>query len=212
MFPANCKHVLGVAGTTRDDLRMSTSNYGNHVSVAAPGLGIYSTGINGLYYSDSGTSMATPHVAGLAALLIVRHPSYTPDEVASAILDNAQDLGETGWDRYYGCGRINAREALAVGAHDSSPSCLQGAVQWTPDGAKPTDTASFVPGEIIVAFNSKSEAETLSLQYGTSAEFLSSAQAWRLRVPIGQEQTMLSQLRADPAVIYANLNYLIFTQ
>jgi thermitase len=212
MFPANCEHVLGVASTKRDDSRSSGSNYGSHVSVAAPGWEIYSTVMNDSYDKKSGTSMATPHVAGLAALLIARYPSYTPDEVASAILDNAKDLGETGWDRYYGCGRINAREALAVGAHASSPVCLQGAVPWTSDTAKSTNTASFVPGEIIVAFNSKSEAETLSLQYGTGAEFLSGAQAWRLQVPPGQELAVLAQLRTDPAVVYADLNYLIFTQ
>jgi hypothetical protein len=210
MYPANCEHVLGVASTERDDSRSSESNYGNHVSVAAPGSEIYSTVMNNSYGRKSGTSMATPYVAGLAALLIAHYPSYSPDEVASAIMDNAKDLGQAGWDPYYGCGRINAREALAVGAHASSPICLQGVVAGSADIAKATDTAPFVAGEIIVAF--QADFEPRLPQYGVSAEFLPGAQAWRLRVPPGQEQAILAQLRADPAVVYAELNYLIFTQ
>lgn len=210
MYPANCEHVLGVASTERDDARSSGSNYGDHVSVAAPGSGIYSTVMNDSYGTKSGTSMATPYVAGLAALLIAHYPSYSPDEIASAILDNARDLGQAGWDPYYGCGRINAREALVVGAHASSPVCLRGAALGASDTAKSTDTASFVPGEIIVAF--QADFEPRLSQYGISAEFLPGARAWRLRVPPGQELAVLVQLRADPAVVYADPNYLIFVQ
>jgi subtilisin family serine protease len=122
--PANCDHVLGVAATTREDTHPSYSASGSHVSVAAPGgtydcttCTIYSTIRGGSYGRLAGTSMATPHVSGLAALILDRYPSYTPDHVASAILDNALDIGIPGYDEIYGCGRIDAYAALSAGAH-----------------------------------------------------------------------------------------------
>ncbi len=220
-FPANCEHVLGVAATNSYDSRASYSNYGNHVSVAAPGSSIYSTGWNedketnctSGYCYKSGTSMATPHVAGLAALVRAHYPSYTPDEVASAILDNADDLGATGWDSYYGCGRINAHHSLLQGKQGSSPLCLQGVEPWAVDTIETTAEAAvntpFVPGEIIVSFRPGIKVETASWRYGASAEFLPEIEAWRLRVPPGQEWALLARLQADPAVAHADLNYLI---
>jgi len=211
-FPANCEHVLGVAATNPDDSVASYSNYGSHVSIAAPGSSIYSTLMGGSYGYMRGTSMATPHVAGLAALLRARYPSYTPDQIASAILDNAEDLGEAGWDEHYGCGRINASLALSVGAHGSSPVCLEGVGTWSVGAAaevqEPT-AAPFVPGELIVSFRPGIKAARVAQRHGASAEFLPTLRAWRLRVPPGQEMTLLARLRADPAVAYADLNYLV---
>jgi subtilisin family serine protease len=217
MFPANCEHVLGVAATTSSDSVAYYSNYGNHVSVAAPGSSIYSTGWTGDsgcssgYCYKSGTSMATPHVAGLAALVRARYPSYTPGQVASAILDNAEDKGATGWDEYYGCGRIDAFSALWVGAHATSPVC-QSVQPWAADTGDAESTAPFVPGEIIVSFRPGVQAEQATRQYGVGAEFLSTLDAWRLQVVPGQEQATLAQLRADPVVAHADLNYLVFAQ
>jgi subtilisin family serine protease len=135
-FPANCAHVLGVAATTSSDSLAWFSYSGDHVSVAAPGTSIYSTlPYTGYSYGYlDGTSMATPFVAGLAALVYARFPTYTPDQAASAILDNAQDLGSTGWDIYYGCGRIDAFRALWEGARGDYPVCL-GARVWSATGA-----------------------------------------------------------------------------
>jgi hypothetical protein len=211
-FPANCTHVLGIAATNSNDSHASYSNYGNHVSVAAPGSNIYSTWMGGGYRYENGTSMAAPYAAGLAALLRARFPSYTPDQIASAILDNADDLGATGWDEYYGCGRINAFQSLSVGARGSSPVCLEGIGERTADAVETPREAPFVPGEIIVALRPGVNAEAISLRHGASAEFLPTLEAWRLRVPPGREETILAQLRADPSVIHADLNYLVFAQ
>ncbi len=217
MFPANCEHVLGVAATESDDSVADYSNYGSHVSVAAPGSGIYSTLMNGGYGYDGGTSMATPYVAGLAALLRARYPAYTPDEIASAILDNADDLGASGWDSHYGCGRIDAYRALLRGKADSSPLCLQGAGAWT---TVMTAAVPFVPGAIIVSLRPGIGAETVLQQYdagpstgsGHGAEFLPELGVWRLRVAPGQERAILSRLRTDPAVLHADLSYLVSAQ
>jgi len=212
MCPANCTHVLGVAATERDDSVAGYSNYGTHVGVAAPGSGIYSTLLNGQYGNKSGTSMATPHVAGLAALVRASFPSYTADQIASAILDNAEELGAAEWDPYAGCGRVNALQALSVGARGTRPACLESVGLQQMEAAKAPITARFVPGEVIVSFRPGTKAQTTIEQYGMGAEFLPALGAWRLRVPSGQEQATLSRLRADPAVAYADLNHLVSAQ
>ena len=151
-----------------------------------------------------------------SALLLARYPSYTPDQIASAILDNANDLGASGWDEHYGCGRINARRSLFAGAPGSSPGCLQGVGPWSAGAAElggaEAVPAQFAPGEIIVAFQPGVRAEEISLRYGIGAEFIPAIQAWRLRVPLGQEQSVLARLRADPTVAQAELNYSVSSQ
>ena len=122
IYPAACSHVMAVASTTNSDARSSFSNYGAHVDIAAPGSSIYSTYMGGGYGYMSGTSMATPFVAGLAGLIYSHYPGYTPDQVARAIAHNADDLGSAGHDDYFGCGRINAYRALSNGAVSSGCS------------------------------------------------------------------------------------------
>ena len=212
LCPANCDHVLGIAATEPDDSIADYSNYGTHVSVAAPGSRIYSTLIGGGYGNKWGTSMATPHVAGLAALLRAHRPFYTPDQIASAILDNAEDLGTAGWGPYAGCGRIDALQALAVGAHSTSPVCLEGQGVQRMDAPPLSTRAQFIPGEIIVSLDPGTRATEISQHYGASAEFLPSLKAWRLRVPAGEEEATLARLQADPAVAHADLNYPVYVQ
>ena len=66
--------------------------------------------------------MATPHVAGLAGLLFSLNPQLTNAQVRELIEKNVDDLGATGWDPYFGHGRINARKALAAVAPPPQPS------------------------------------------------------------------------------------------
>ena len=113
-YPAAYENVIGVSATDQDDVRASWSNYGSYISVAAPGVSIYSTYWNdgSTYAYMSGTSMAAPHVAGLAALLFAQDGSRSNATVRSLIEETADDLGDPGWDQYYGYGRINAYRAL----------------------------------------------------------------------------------------------------
>ncbi len=220
VFPANCAHVLGVAATDYYDNRASFSVTGTHVSVAAPGTSIYSTLWGGGYGYMQGTSMATPFVAGLAALVYARFPTYTPDQAASAILDNAQDLGSTGWDPYYGCGRIDAFRALWDGARGDYPVCL-GARVWSATGAGERGSGGVgeaIPGEVVVTLRAGARAEALFRAQGLDPagsllyQAQSGVQIWRLQVPVGQEEAVLARLRADPAVIAADRNYRISAQ
>jgi subtilisin family serine protease len=120
-YPAAHENVIAVASTQADDGLSGFSTRGDFVDVAAPGSGIYSTYPGGYGYM-SGTSMATPHVAGLAALILSRNPSLTPHQVRAAIETAVDDLGPVGRDIYYGLGRVNAARAVAaVGPSDQLP-------------------------------------------------------------------------------------------
>ncbi len=88
------------------------SNYGNGIDVVAPGTKILSTMHTKSYDYKSGTSMATPHVSGLAALLLHQEPFLHPQDVEGIIRATAEDKGDTGYDDYYGAGRIDAGKAL----------------------------------------------------------------------------------------------------
>ncbi|MBM3250043.1 MAG: tandem-95 repeat protein, partial [Candidatus Omnitrophica bacterium] len=116
--PANNPNVIAVAATDSNDARASFSNYGSAISVAAPGVNIASTypaSLSGGYppyvYSD-GTSMACPHVSGLAALILKANPGLTNRQVRHVLERTAVDLGAAGKDIYFGYGRINAYHAV----------------------------------------------------------------------------------------------------
>ena len=111
-YPASFANVLSVSATTNDDTKASFSSFGPAVDVSAPGVFVASTYRDNTYYAMSGTSMATPHVAGLAALIRSLHPEFTIAEVETAIKATAQDLGNPGWDKYFGHGRIQPPLAL----------------------------------------------------------------------------------------------------
>ena len=121
-YPAAHPNAIAVAATDASDNRAGFSTYGDFVDVAAPGASIYSTLKSGGYGTMSGTSMATPHVAGLAGLLFSLNPQLTNAQVRELIEKNVDDLGATGWDPYFGNGRINARRALAAVAPPPQPS------------------------------------------------------------------------------------------
>lgn len=95
--PANCAGVITVAATTRAGGRSSYSNYGSIVDIAAPGDAILSTVNTGTrapvadgYANYSGTSMATPHVAGVAALMLAQNPALTPDQLETKLKASAR--------------------------------------------------------------------------------------------------------------------------
>jgi subtilisin family serine protease len=130
-YPAAFTNVIATGSTDPDDDRSvpfswsttSGSNYGNHIDVCAPGNYIYglshtSNTAYGVYWS--GTSMAAPHVAGLASLMLAVDNTLTPSQIKNIIESTAQDLvgapleDTPGWDQYHGWGRINANAALQL--------------------------------------------------------------------------------------------------
>jgi len=119
-YPAKLLDCIGVSATTDDDVFASLaatgnvwfSNFGNEIDVSAPGDRIYSTIPGNGYALSSGTSMATPHVSGLAALMKSYVPDLTNEAIELLLFYSADDKGPAGWDKNFGFGRINAYNAL----------------------------------------------------------------------------------------------------
>jgi uncharacterized repeat protein (TIGR01451 family) len=115
-YPASyaTPNMIAVAATDNRDALAYFSNYGAQtVHLGAPGLNIYSCYPNGLYATLSGTSMAAPHVAGVAGLILAKTPSMTTAEVKSAILDHTDPIAALAGKTVTG-GRLNAAAALGV--------------------------------------------------------------------------------------------------
>lgn len=111
-YPAVYPEVLAVTAVDKENKRATFSNFGPHAGVAAPGVSIASTFPDHRYAAMSGTSMAAPHVAGLAGLIRAVNPKLTAVEVKAIIKRTATDVGPKGPDPYYGNGLINVTEAI----------------------------------------------------------------------------------------------------
>jgi len=112
-FPARLNNVLAVTATDHNDVFASFSNSGPQADLAAPGKDIRSTWIGDGYAYQFGTSMASPYVAGAAALLWSYEPSLSPLQLIDLIRYSADDRGIPGWDSQYGEGRLNIARAFA---------------------------------------------------------------------------------------------------
>jgi subtilisin family serine protease len=118
-YPARWDSLIAVAATTQDDKRASFSSYGPEVELAAPGVSIPSTIPGGGYASYSGTSMASPHVAGVAALIRAADGSLLNTEVRAILHDTAQNLGLDA--NHQGHGLVRADLAVAAAVNVESP-------------------------------------------------------------------------------------------
>jgi len=150
-YPAKYDSVIAVGATDNLDRRASFSNYGTGIELMAPGVNILSTYIDvspGDYrnidtMTMSGTSMATPHVAGVAALVFASpiDSAYDSDndgvwdasEVRAKLQGTSDDLGTAGWDKYYGYGLVDADQAAPTLLPDTTRPTITG--QTPPNGA-----------------------------------------------------------------------------
>jgi thermitase len=126
LYPASNNYAFAVAATDRNDVRASFSSFGRSVGVAAPGVGIFAPlpTTQTFYGTLSGTSMAAPHVAGLAALYAASRgfTQSTPNgnaQIVRALQQGADNIANTpngGWSQEVGYGRINALRTLGGAA------------------------------------------------------------------------------------------------
>ena len=106
-YPARLPGAIAVAAAGRDGGAAPFSNFGPSIDLAAPGVAIRSTRPGGGYGALSGTSVAAPHVSGAAALVLARHPGYTPLQVLGVLAAAARDVGPaSGWDAATGHGLL----------------------------------------------------------------------------------------------------------
>ncbi|MDQ7841426.1 MAG: S8 family peptidase [bacterium] len=142
LYPAQNLNVIAVAATTNTNERARYSNCGPEIDVAAPGGGTaspppatgpgvlsatWSPNLGNTYLSFQGTSMATPHVAGLVALMISRGITG-PATIQSVLESTATDLGPAGKDTQFGSGLVNAAAAVSGGAATTQMRAFSGVI------------------------------------------------------------------------------------
>lgn len=145
-IPANCNDVITVSAVDLNKELTSYSNFGNSIDLAAPGgrddvdldtngfvdaiLSLSaesgSGGLNYLYNYRFGTSMATPHVSGVFALMLAVNPNLSADEIEQMLVSGllTDDIGISGADNLYGHGLINARKAVSAASDSLSGSTI----------------------------------------------------------------------------------------
>ncbi|MFC1656355.1 S8 family peptidase [Patescibacteria group bacterium] len=138
LYPAMYNNVIAVAATDDDDLKPSFSNYSSWVDVSAPGDDIWSTIFdasigNDTYGYGSGTSMSTPVVAGIAALIKAEQPTWPHAKIINTIRTHTDDIGALNPSYKYklGSGRINAEKVL-----NSSEAHTSGSIITSPSATK----------------------------------------------------------------------------
>ncbi len=112
-YPASYDHVISVGATNKDNTRASFSQYNDQVDLCAPGKSVLTTAKSGGYEYVSGTSFASPIVAGACAVLLAKDASLNSEAVESILKTTALDLGKAGSDSYYGSGLVQLNTAIA---------------------------------------------------------------------------------------------------
>ena len=190
MFPAAYDSVIAVTATDADDLKAYFSPIGPEVELAAPGLNIQSTIRGGGYDFLSGTSQASPHVAGTAALLL-----SSPDlvdlnldgmidnlDVRLALHGTAIDLGDLGKDEIYGFGLVNATSASLPG--EVLSFSLTSTTGHQSNDAETVYLAG-IPYEITIVNNNLSNVDVDVLEGGTRLKDLSAKYHFNNKKPQG---------------------------
>jgi filamentous hemagglutinin family protein len=116
LYPGADPNVIAVTAIDAGNRLFRQANQGGYVALAAPGVDVIAPAPRAAYQMSTGTSIATAHVSGVAALLLERDPTLKPADVRAILLSTAADLGPRGRDDQFGWGLVDAHRALmAVG-------------------------------------------------------------------------------------------------
>lgn len=113
-YPAAYPQVVAVGATTNSDKITGFSNTGDYIDLVAPGVGLWTTTIDGDYGPPNGTSFSSPFVAGVAGLILSLRPELGSYDVRCILSASTDDQGEPGKDPSYGWGRLNALRAVQL--------------------------------------------------------------------------------------------------
>jgi len=147
--------VVSVAAIDASKSLAYFSQRNSQVEVAAPGVAVLSTLPPNGYASWSGTSMATPHVSAVPALIWSANPSWSAAQIRGAMQATAEDLGATGRDTSFGYGLVLAADALAYLRGGTPPTNTPPSVSIS----SPVNNASFASGTSISFAGSATDAE-----------------------------------------------------
>jgi subtilisin family serine protease len=129
-YPSAFAGTISVGATDENDDLAGFSNYGPTLDLVAPGVNIYSTTLDNSFSTFNGTSFSAPFVSGAAALLLSRDNSLSPEAVRGLLTRSADDLGNSGWDRFFGSGRLDVGKAVELPLYSlakiASPKTDQG--------------------------------------------------------------------------------------
>lgn len=125
-YPASYDNVISVGAIGSDEDHASYSQFNHQVELTAPGTLVRSTEPGNTYGFKSGTSMASPHVAGVAALVWSHYPSCTNAQIRNTLAATALDNGDPGRDDFYGFGIVKAKAAIDMLAQgcDTAPDIV----------------------------------------------------------------------------------------
>jgi subtilisin family serine protease len=112
LYPGADPNVMAVTATDEHDRLFSGANQGSYVAVAAPGVNVLVPAPEGGVELTTGTSVASAHVSGVAALLLAEEPSRTPEDIRAILVDTAKHLGAEGINPQFGAGLVNPLKAL----------------------------------------------------------------------------------------------------
>ncbi len=112
LYPAAYDTTVGVTATDANDAIYTKANGGDYVELAAPGVDILTPAPGGAFAFSSGTSLATAHASGLAALVMSAAPGLSPARVEEMIAKSAKDLGAPGRDPVFGAGIPDALQLI----------------------------------------------------------------------------------------------------
>src|SRR5262245_17403837 len=170
--PANNPEAFAVGATDNADAIYTYSSRGPspcgqpaYPQLVAPGVGIHTTDLYGLYADQTGTSVAAPHVAGVLALLLQAFPGMSADRQAAALESGAVDLGTVGADNTYGYGRLHPLAAYqSVSTTPDFTATVAPSSASTPAGGAVSYTVSVSPvngftDDVSLALSGLSESQ-----------------------------------------------------
>lgn len=149
-YPASYSSVISVGAVNKNKHRASFSQYNSEVDLVAPGVDILSTLPGGKYIEYSGTSMAAPHVSGVAALVWSHFPSKGAKDIREALESSAEDLGQTGRDDEYGYGLVNGFRAFQLLSTGCIPGCRDTPLNWNDADGEEFTCAWYAKGKTLI--------------------------------------------------------------